>query len=152
VHYGWGMSDDDITTTKLGVEPGERFASLRRPLGVVSFGMNQIVMGPGERNRIHRHTGQEEVYVVLEGTLTLVIEGEPHDYAKGELVRLAPGVRRQVVNRHRGPLSMIALGGFIDRQHGGRDGEAFADWADTEPGTPQTVPAPEDLSPSDLLG
>ncbi len=146
------MSDDDITTTKLGVEPGERFASLRRPLGVVSFGMNQIVMAPGERNRIHRHTGQEEVYVVLEGTLTLVIEGEPHDYAKGELVRLAPNVRRQIVNRHREPLSLIALGGFIDREHGGRDGEAFADWAQTEPGTPQTVPAPEDLSPSELIG
>jgi quercetin dioxygenase-like cupin family protein len=146
------MSDDDITTTKLGVEPGERFVSLRRPLGVVSFGMNQIVMGPGERNRIHRHAGQEEVYVVLEGTLTLVIEGEPHDYAKGELVRLAPGVRRQVVNRHREPLSMIALGGLVDHEHRGRDAEAFADWADTEPATPQTVPAPEDLSPADLLG
>ena len=143
---------DEITTTKLGVEPGERFASLRRALGITSFGMNQIVMGPGQRNRIHRHTGQEEVYVVLEGTLTLVIEGEPHDYAKGELVRVAPSVRRQLVNRHREPLSLIALGGFVDRAHGGRDGEAFADWSDTEPGTPQTVPAPEDLAPSELLG
>ena len=143
---------DDITTTKLGVEPGERFASLKRPLGVVSFGMNQIVLGPGERNRIHRHLRQEEVYVVLEGTLTLVIEGESHDYSKGEVVRLAPAVRRQIVNRRREPLSLLALGGFVDHEHGGRDGQAFADWSDTEPGTPQTVPAPEDLPPSELIG
>jgi quercetin dioxygenase-like cupin family protein len=142
---------EDVTTTRLGVEPGERFASLRRPLGVVSFGMNQIVMSPGERNRIHRHLHQEEVYLVLQGTLTLVIEGEPHDYSQGELVRLAPGVRRQLVNRHREPLSVIALGGSVDHEHAGRDAEAFADWADTEPGTPQTVPAPEDLPPSELL-
>jgi quercetin dioxygenase-like cupin family protein len=143
---------DDVTTTSLGVEPGERFASLRRALGVSSFGMNQIVLAPGERNRIHRHRQQEEVYLVLEGTLTLVVEGEPHDYAKGELVRLAPAVRRQLVNRHREPLSLLALGGFLDHEHGGRDGEAFADWADTEPGAPQTVPAPEDLPPSELIG
>jgi uncharacterized cupin superfamily protein len=143
---------DDITTTKLGVEPDNRFASLRRALGVTSFGINQIVMGPGERNRIHRHRNQEEVYVVLEGTLTLVIEGEPHDYAKGELVRLAPSVRRQLVNRHREPVSLLALGGLVEHEHAGRDGEAFADWADTEPGTPQTLPAPEDLPPSELIG
>jgi mannose-6-phosphate isomerase-like protein (cupin superfamily) len=119
---------------------------------VVSFGMNQIVLGPGERNRIHRHLHQEEVYVVLEGTLTLVIEGEPHDYAKGELVRVAPAVRRQLVNRHREPLSLIALGGLVDHEHAGRDAEAFADWADAEPGTPQTVPLPEDLPHSELIG
>jgi mannose-6-phosphate isomerase-like protein (cupin superfamily) len=143
---------DEVTTARLGVEPGERFASLRRALGVVSFGMNQIVLGPGQRNRIHRHQHQEEIYLVLEGILTLVIEGQPYDYDKGELVRVAPAVRRQLVNRHREPLSIIALGGFVDHEHGGRDGEAFADWTDTEPGTPQTVPAPADLAPSELLG
>jgi mannose-6-phosphate isomerase-like protein (cupin superfamily) len=142
----------DITSTKLGVEAGDRFASLRRALGVTSFGINQIVLGSGERNRIHRHLHQEEVYVVLEGTLTLMIEGEPHDYAKGDLVRVAPSVRRQLVNRHREPLSLLALGGLVDHEHAGRDAEAFADWADMEPGTPQTVPAPEDLAPSDLIG
>jgi quercetin dioxygenase-like cupin family protein len=141
---------EEVTSARLGVEPGERFASLRRALGIVSFGMNQIVMSPGQRNRIHRHQYQEEVYMVLQGTLTLVIEGEPHDFSQGELVRVAPNVRRQLVNRHREPLSIIALGGFIDHEHGGRDAEAFADWTDTEPGTPQTVSAPEDLPPSEL--
>ena len=46
-----------------------------RQLGVTAFGINQIVLRPGERGRIHRHRRQEEVYLVLDGTLSLVIEG-----------------------------------------------------------------------------
>ena len=35
-------------------------------------------------------------------------------------------------------------------EHAPRDAEAFAAWEDTEPGTPQTVPMPEDLPVSEL--
>lgn len=144
---------DDVTTTQLETELGEeRFISLRRALGVKSFGMNQLFLAPGQRNRIHRHRRQEEVYLVLDGTLTLVIEGVPNDYGKGTLVRVGPRVRRQLVNRHRVPLALLALGGHEDYEHEGRDGEAFAQWADTEPGTPQTVPAPDDLPDAELIG
>ena len=45
---------------------------------------------PGQRGRIHRHTEQEEVYLVLSGTLTLWIEGERHELGQGELARVAP--------------------------------------------------------------
>ena len=71
---------------------------LRRQLGVTSFGMNQIVLQPGQRGRIHRHERQEEVYLVLEGRLTLVIESEPTELAEQELIRVAPGLRRQLIN------------------------------------------------------
>ena len=52
-------------------------------LGVSTFGLNQIVLGPGQRGRIHRHRRQEEVYLVLEGTLTLFVEGEEHTLERG---------------------------------------------------------------------
>ncbi len=143
---------EELTSTRLESAPPERFVSLRRALGVGSFGLNQIVLAPGQRNRIHRHRHQEEVYLVLAGTLTLLVEGEPHEYAAGELVRVPASVRRQIVNRHREPLSLLALGGLEDHAHEGRDGEAFAQWSDTEPGTPQSVPAPEDLAESELAG
>jgi len=123
---------------------------LRAALGVGSFGINQIILEPGQRNRIHRHTIQEEVYLVLDGTLTLVIEGEPHDYGAGELVRVAPQVRRQLVSRGPERVSLLALGGMTDHQHLPRDAEAFSAWQDTEPGTPQTVPLPPDLPASEL--
>jgi len=141
---------DGVTSTKLQDEAPDRFVGLRGALGVGSFGINQIILEPGQRNRIHRHKTQEEVYLVLGGTLTLVVEGEPHEYGEGELVRVSPAVRRQLVNRGPGRLSLLALGGMVAHEHLPRDGEPFAVWEDTEPGTPQTVPVPEDLPASEL--
>ena len=144
---------EDVIATRLETELGEdRFISVRRPLGVRSFGINQLFLAPGQRNRIHRHKHQEEVYLVLAGTLTLLIEGEPTEYEQGTLVRVGPGVRRQLINRHRTPLSLLALGGHEDHEHESRDGEAFAEWSQTEPGTPQTTPLPADMPDSELVG
>lgn len=41
-----------IARSRLDPAAGERFVSLRRPLGVTSFGMNQLVLEPGQRGRI----------------------------------------------------------------------------------------------------
>ena len=59
----------------LDLEAGERFVALRRELGVESFGLNLMLLEPGQRGRVHRHERQEEVYIVLEGTLTLELDG-----------------------------------------------------------------------------
>ncbi len=141
---------EGVTTARLDQPPQERFARLRAPLGVSSFGINVLTFEPGQRNRIHRHARQEEVYVVLEGTLTLLVEGEPHEYTVGDVVRVAPEVRRQLVNRGPALLRLLALGGDTGHEHGARDAEAFNAWHETEPGTPQTVPVPPDLPPSEL--
>ncbi len=129
--------------TRLAAETEERFIPLRRQLGVTSFGLNQIVLRPGERGRIHRHERQEEVYLVLEGTLTLLVEREESVLDRGELVRVGPESRRQLVNRGPDRLVLLALGG--EGEHAGRDGEAFASWEDDRGATPQEVPLPEDL-------
>jgi uncharacterized cupin superfamily protein len=139
---------DAVSTARLDQPPEERFSRLRAPLGVHSFGINVLTFQPGQRNRIHRHRRQEEVYVVLEGTLMLMIEGEPSNYVVGDVVRVAPQVRRQLVNRGPAVLRLLALGGLADQEHEARDAEAFNDWSETEPGTPQTVPVPDDLPPS----
>jgi uncharacterized cupin superfamily protein len=130
-------------TTRIVGDSEERFVPLRRELGVTSFGMNQIVLQPGQRGRIHRHQRQEEVYLVLEGTLTLMVEREDSTLERGELVRVAPDLRRQLVNRGPDRLVLLALGG--DGEHAGRDGEAFASWDDEHPAPPQHVPLPADL-------
>jgi mannose-6-phosphate isomerase-like protein (cupin superfamily) len=132
-------------TSRAALDPdgGDQFLSLRRALGVTSFGMNQIVRRPRQRGRIHRHERQEEVYLVLEGTLTLVVEGEEEALERGELVRVAPEVRRQLVNRGPDRLVLLALGG--DGEHVGRDGRAFADWDDAQGAPPADIPLPDDL-------
>jgi quercetin dioxygenase-like cupin family protein len=141
---------DGVSTARIDQAPEQRFARLRAPLGVNSFGINVLTFEPGQRNRIHRHKQQEEVYVVLEGTLTLMVEGEPLEYVVDDVVRVAPEVRRQLVNRGPGVLRLLALGGYVDHQHEPRDAEAFNEWSETEPGTPQTVPVPENLPASEL--
>jgi mannose-6-phosphate isomerase-like protein (cupin superfamily) len=135
--------ESGIARTRLEPEADKRFVPLRRRLGVSSFGLNQIVLAPRERGRIHRHARQEEVYLVLEGTLTLLVESEESVLERGELVRVAPNLRRQLVNRGPERLVLLALGG--DGEHVGRDGEAFASWEDERGAPPQEVPMPPDL-------
>src|SRR6185437_14311564 len=90
---------------------GERFQSLRRELGVTSFGINLITLQPRERGRVHAHEHQEEVYLVLEGELTLVLEDGEHSVETGGLARVPAAVRRQLVNRGPERLVLVALGG-----------------------------------------
>ena len=123
----------------------ERFQTLRRELGVSSFGINLIVLQPRQRGRIHSHERQEEVYLVLEGELTLLVEGEPHVLGVDRLARVGPGVRRQLANADaERRLVVLALGG--SGEHAGRDGHAWRSWDERGKGAqPQEVPLPEDL-------
>jgi mannose-6-phosphate isomerase-like protein (cupin superfamily) len=140
--------EDGVSTTRLEPDSPDRFVPLRRRLGVTAFGLNQLVLRPGERGRIHRHERQEEVYLVLRGTLTVEIEGEARDLAEGELARVAPDVRRRLVNLGPGPCVVLAIGGA--NEHAGRDGLAYEDWDDADPKPPQEVPLPGDLPASEL--
>lgn len=129
--------------TELKLDTGERFQRLRAELGVSTFGINLIVLQPGQAGRIHRHERQEEVYLVLEGELSLLLEGEERRVPTGGLARVAPEVRRQLVNRRPQRLVLLALGG--SGEHEGRDGQAYASWETTEGAPPQEIPLPADV-------
>ena len=133
-----------VAYTTIDLEAGERFVSLRRALGVTSFGMNLMLLEPGQRGRIHRHQRQEEVYLVLEGELTLVVEGEDVVLGHHELARVGPSVRRQLTNPTSRRVVLLALGGY--GEHEGRDALAWTSWDEGGEGrSPQDVPLPEDL-------
>ncbi len=141
---------DGISRASLDGDPVDRFQRLRAPLGVTSFGINKIVLAPGQRGRIHRHRSQEEVYLVLDGTLTLLVEGELEEVDAGDVVRVAPEIRRQLVNRGPGELTLLALGGMVEHEHVSRDAEAFTAWEETAGASPQDVPLPDDLPSAEL--
>ncbi len=143
---------EQTITTQLGVEDGERFQRLRAELGVGSFGLNHVVLQPGQRGRIHAHEHQEEVYIVLEGTLTLIVDGVTYELKPGGVARVAPDSRRQLVNHHIHPLSLIAIGGMVAHEHAGRDGVVFTDWEGPAVGKPQDTPMPDDLPEAELIG
>jgi uncharacterized cupin superfamily protein len=138
------MSEPEVSFATLKPDTDERFQRVRQELGVTSFGLNLMVLQPGQRSRVHMHERQEEVYIVQEGELTLVLEGEEQVLGPGRLARVGHAVRRQLVNRGSGRLVMIAIGGH--GEHQGRDGRAWESWDEGGEGRPpQEVPLPEDL-------
>ena len=140
------MSESEVTFAELDPDTGERFQRLRRELGVQSFGLNLLTLQPGQRSRVHVHEHQEEVYLVLEGELTLVVEGTDHALGRGRLARVPGPVKRQLVNRGAERVVLIALGG-AGGEHESRDALAWNSWDEEGPGhPPQDVPLPDDLT------
>jgi len=123
-------------------EDGERMAMLGEELGVTTFGFRQITLKPGQRNRVHRHREQEELYLVLSGRLTIELgPDETEELGERELALVSPDTRRRLANRGDVPCVVVAIGAAGTHERG--DGEAFSDWDDTEPKSPQDVPLPE---------
>ncbi len=140
--------EDGVTRGRLEREGEERFQRLRAELGVTAFGLNLMRLRPGQRGRIHAHSRQEEVYVVLEGALTVLVgtggpEPEEHALGADDVLRVAPAVRRQLLNRGGATAVFLALGGA--QPHEGRDGIAYADWTSAEGVPPAEAPLPPDL-------
>jgi uncharacterized cupin superfamily protein len=135
--------DQGVSYARLDLDGTERFQRLREQLGVSSFGINLILLNPGQRGRIHCHAKQEEVYLVLEGTLALTVEGVEREMHKGEIARVAPEVRRQLVNRGPGRCAILGLGAA--GEHVGRDGTAFESWDAKDGRPPLETPLPADL-------
>lgn len=132
-----------VTFGAIALDGSELFQPVRRALDVSSFGMSVISLQPLQRLRIHRHRAQEEVYLVLSGTLTLSIEADERQLGVGEAARVAPAIRRQLLNRGENLCVVLALGGH--GEHEGRDGEAFVSWDESVGRPPQEVPLPPDL-------
>ena len=73
---------------------------VRRTLELQAFGINAVEIPPGEQIPEHDETArdQEEVFYILEGNPTLVIDGEDHPARAGTFARLDPAHSRTVRN------------------------------------------------------
>jgi len=91
--------------------PFPKWALARKGLGLTSFGMNVVELPPGETIPEHSEveSDQEEVFIVLSGDATLVIDGEDHPAPAGTFVRLDPEPRRTVVNRGDGVTTVLIV-------------------------------------------
>jgi len=88
------------------------FGRARAALGVESFGLATVELGPDADNHPdHAHDGgQEEVYVVLKGTGTLEVDGESVALEPGTMVRVGPGAKRKINPGGEG-MRLLAIGG-----------------------------------------
>jgi uncharacterized cupin superfamily protein len=114
---------DSIT----GFFEGITFRRAGADLGVSAFGMSIQELEPGaEDYPEHDHSsegaggklfakrpgqlGQEEVYVVLRGSGTLIADGESYELDPEHVVRVGPTVTRKIVPGAEG-IRLLALGG-----------------------------------------
>ena len=83
----------------------------RRSLGLSSFGMNLVEIPPGERIPEHDEADrdQEEVFIVLEGSPTLVVDGREIETPAGTFARLDPDLTRTVVNYGDEPAAVLIV-------------------------------------------
>jgi mannose-6-phosphate isomerase-like protein (cupin superfamily) len=100
---------DDMETAFLGA-----FKRARATLGVSSFGVQVMDLPPNlEQFPEHDHEddGQEEVYVAMQGTGEIEIEGERHPLDPETMVRVGPGTKRKIYTGDE-PMRVLALGGI----------------------------------------
>jgi mannose-6-phosphate isomerase-like protein (cupin superfamily) len=90
-----------------------RFRYAAKSLGVSSWGMNVLKLPPqwsDSPDHDHAKDGQEEVYVVLEGSATLQAGSETFRLEPGLLARVGPAQRRKIVPGPHG-VTLLAPGG-----------------------------------------
>lgn len=77
-----------------------KWVLVRRSLGVSTFGINTVELPPGDSIPEHDETGRdhEELFFVVDGTPTLVVDGADHPLREGSFARLDPQPKRTVRN------------------------------------------------------
>jgi mannose-6-phosphate isomerase-like protein (cupin superfamily) len=120
---GYALANIDA----LGEGPG--FRKIRAELGVRAFGINAIVMPPGQTSRRHYHETQEETYFVHQGTIEFTFGAEdPRVLGPGGVARVDAGTPRRMRNLGQGEAIFVCAGGKDG--YVGRDGVL----ADEDPG------------------
>jgi uncharacterized cupin superfamily protein len=131
------MADVTVKRTE-DFEPTFRGGMLkvRSGLGISSFGIQLLRFPPNaDRHPEHDHaqSGQEEVFIVLEGVATLRAGDEEHRLEPGVFARVGPTEARKLSTGEEGAL-ILALGGV--------PGQAYEIVQFTEEGEPDPLGAP----------
>ena len=116
---------------------GGGFIRARASLGVTSFGMqvHQLPPNTGDMYPEHDHLfdGQEEVYLLLEGTADLHLPGRVVAMDKETFVRVGPSTRRRIRTGPQGA-RILAVSGVI--------GGAYVPAVNSTLGGPEVLPCP----------
>jgi mannose-6-phosphate isomerase-like protein (cupin superfamily) len=114
---GWAVGSID------GIGEGPGFRKVRRALDVTAFGVNVIVLPPGYDAPQHYHEEQEELYLVLRGTVEITFGEDERDrftLEEGGLARVDAHTVRRVRNVGEGEAMYFIVGGKDG--YVGRDG------------------------------
>lgn len=105
----------DVTVKRLDEldSHGGQFLYAGKGLGVTAWGMNVERLPPNWAEypeHDHDKDGQEEVYVVLQGSATLHADGDSWQLEPGTLARVGSGQKRKLVPGDEG-VTLLVIGG-----------------------------------------
>ena len=84
----------------------------RKALGTGAFGYNLVEIAPGGQIPEHdeAQSGQVELYAILEGEATMLLDGEEHPAPAGTFVSIEPAASRQILNRSDAKVMALLIG------------------------------------------
>ncbi|MEQ8835109.1 MAG: hypothetical protein RIB67_11790 [Miltoncostaeaceae bacterium] len=124
------LGDVDDVAVPFGMSPGLAAHFARVPLGMETAGLTYFRFGPRFRTPFgHRHGDQEEVYLVLSGSVRVAVEQDVHELAPWDVIRVAPHLLRCIEGGPEGG-EVLAFGAPAD---GNPDGEQHPGWWPEEP-------------------
>jgi len=90
---------------------------LSRPMGCKGVGFSFVRYKPGEgATYVHRHRVQEEVFITLKGTGSIILDARRHSLPEGTIMRVAPQVYRALGNDSKRDVLYLILGGIPPKQ------------------------------------
>ncbi|HET9592432.1 MAG TPA: cupin domain-containing protein [Solirubrobacterales bacterium] len=84
----------------------------RKALGTEAFGYNLVEIAPGGQIPAHDEgqSGQVELYAILEGEATMLLDGAEHPAPAGTFASIEPAANRQILNRSDAPVTALLIG------------------------------------------
>jgi mannose-6-phosphate isomerase-like protein (cupin superfamily) len=117
--------DVDDQAPNFGLSPDLEMRMARVPLDMQNSGMSYQRIAPNFRVPFgHKHKTQEEVYVVLSGSLRMKIEDDVHDLKQWDAVRVDKDTMRSFEGGPEGA-EMLAIGA---PSTGPGDGDVVQGW------------------------
>ncbi|MBE0497535.1 MAG: cupin domain-containing protein [Campylobacterales bacterium] len=86
--------------------------------------MGVVVIGVGESHPCHKHTRQEESFLVLEGECSVYVNGEKVCIKQGDYLQCAVGEAHMFVNESSAPFKAV----FVKAPHLVEKDSVYIDW------------------------
>ncbi len=84
---------------------------LSRLMGCQGVGFSFVRYRPGEgAGYVHRHRVQEEVFIALKGTGSIILDGRRHSMPEGTILRVSPQAYRAIGNDSKRDVVFLVVG------------------------------------------
>jgi len=84
---------------------------LSRLMGCKGVGFSLVRYRPGDgAGYVHRHRVQEEVFIALKGTGSIILDGRRHSMPEGTIMRVSPQAYRAIGNDSERDVVFLVMG------------------------------------------